>query len=166
MASVIVILSPLLKALSVLWFISRCGGGVAGEGVGGGSLHTDRWLNVFWILAVLGRFSRDSREAEDAVRQNHHCCNSPNRPSSVSPKTNKKKERKRKVLSETGSLTLLWPYWAHAGAARGGDSARSGPTLLNALTQDDRLFCVLFCFFFFFCYIFMIFVMLLGSYSF
>lgn len=112
MASVIVILSPLLKALSVLWFISLWG--VAGEGVGGGSLHTDQWLKVFWILAVLGRISGDEREreAEDAVRRNHHCCNSPSRPSSVSPKTNKTKKRKKereKFLVKLAALRYCGP---------------------------------------------------------
>lgn len=147
MASVIVILSPLLKALSVLWFISWVGGWLWGLG----STPTSGWQWKCSDSDGSRQISRLSSRLKTPFTRTFTAGIPPIIPPPYLQKTTKKEGASS--FSATGSLTLLWPYWARAGAARGAHSARSGSTLLNALTRDVRLFR------FFpplFCYIFMI----------
>lgn len=165
MASVIVILSPLLKALSVLFHGWVGGGGRRLRGAG--FIQASGWLWKCSDWDAFRRISRLSTRLKTPFTTTITALIPPIIPPPYLQKTTTKKRKKEGAssFSATGSLTLLWPYWACAGAARGGRGPRSGSTLLNALTQDDRLFCFLFFFFLVLLY-FHDFVMLLGSYSF
>lgn len=154
MASVIVILSPLLKALSVLWFILWVEGGGWGGGAAGAGFHTDQSLQSLHLT-------------EDAVHQNHQRGNSPNHPSAESPKTttnnnNNKRERRKEWCNWQPYLTVALlstcrccPGWTRR-------PLRVHPT---ERTDTRRPF-VSFFFFFLVLLYFHYFVMLLGSYSF
>lgn len=90
---------------------------------------------------------------EDAVRRFRHYCSLLNQPSSAFPNFS---------FSETGSLMLLWPYWACANTAQGNSTKRQHLLWVYPTERTEtRLH-----FFYLFVIFHDFFFMLLGSYSF
>lgn len=129
------------------------------------SFRTDQWLSLkdkenvsncdavdfgfkrnWKKVMLLGRSPETLHWVEDAVRQSRHYCNLLNQPSSAFPNFS---------FSETGSLMLLWPYWACANIAQGNSIKRQHLLWVYPTERTEtRLLFFLICLFI--CYIFMI----------
>lgn len=100
-------------------------------------------------VMLLGRSPETLHWVEEAVRQSRHYCNLLNQPSSAFPNFS---------FSETGSLMLLWPYWACANIAQGNSIKRQHllwvyPTERTETRLHFFLFVCLFVIFSWFCYV-------------